>query len=105
MNDFAITDRMRKSWIFRSAPLFPPLLCHCQSQIRSMRSSFISEANRIKNPAVREQHWGKYTPHDCWKAYADDDFIAVVENLSNLLELDISSAELPDFSKPQSEAS
>ncbi len=85
---FAHDDQQRLTGFYAA------LISHCEAEITLMRTGFQLELRRIKSPDAQAAHQGNYTVENCWKAYASDDFIRVVNNLSALCETEIGAVPL-----------
>ena len=73
---------------------FVALINHCEVEIDQMRNGFQMELRRIKNPDEQAAYAGDYTVENCWKAFASDDFISVVSQMSDLCGAQIGAVPL-----------
>ena len=70
------------------------LIRHCEAEIKQMRTAFQMELGRMKNPGAQAAYRGNHTVEDCWQAFATDDFIRVVKDLSDLCGRQIGAVPL-----------
>ncbi len=72
---------------------FAALIRETQNRVRMDREAFRLECKRMENSAALSAFKGKYDETDGWKAFASDDFIKIVEDLSILAGEDITTSK------------
>ena len=73
---------------------YAALIRHCETEISQMRTAFQMELGRMKNPGAQAAYRGSYTVDTCWQAFATDDFIRVVRDVSDLCGTQIGAVPL-----------
>lgn len=80
----------------RITSFYAALISHCEAEISQMRKGFQLELRRIKSPVAQAAYQSNYTFENCWHAFASDDFIKVVRDLSELCGTEIGAVYLLD---------
>ena len=83
-----------ESDVQRLSSFYAALIRDCEYRIEQNRTAFWLEIARIKSPDAKAKYQGNYTDENCWKAYASDDFIQVVRDLSDMCGTEIGALPL-----------
>ena len=78
----------------RLTAFYAALIRDCEHRIDQNRSAFMAEVARIKASDAQAAYKGNFTDDDCWKAFASDDFIQIVSDLSKICGVEIGAVKI-----------